>query len=144
MIKKALLVTMAFLNVALASFGKTNETSPSATALLNKELVPLYQDLVSGVAETNIVGRTLDLSLKLKVCYGEFLLFHDAQVVVDNTTKYHLIKWKYSKEDINAIKGRTNIKCHIKGRIIEVCRGNSTPYPYVKASIERIDAEEEE
>ena len=109
------------------------------TSQLNKGLKGLFHDVASGVAESNIVGRPIDVYLNLRLCSEKHLFFNDTQIVLDGKTTYQFITWQYDQADVEKVKGQKNITCHVKGHVIEVRRGATTPgMPYVVAQLEQI------
>ena len=123
---------------------ESNRETRAQKDLLNDALKGLYQDVVSGVAETNIVGRAIDAHLSLLMCSDKHLLFEDTQIVVDKETKYNFVMWKFSETEVAAVNGgRQGLRCQVKGRIIEVRRGETTPgMPYVVAQLVQIGADD--
>jgi hypothetical protein len=107
---------------------------------LNPDLLPIYENLIADGESTELVGKRLNLSLKLKYSSERHLLFSDTQVTVDNETKYYLIKWKFNPNDIEEILGKSDVKCTIQGRIIEVIKGAISPgMPYVVVELESVE-----
>jgi len=99
---------------------------------LNPALAPIYNSLMADDDSSNLVGTVLDLSLNLKHASEKYLLFYDTQIVVDQQTRYYLIKWKFSSDDIKAIQGKTDVTCRVKGKIIDVVQGATSPgMPYI-------------
>lgn len=108
------------------------EISESEISQLNPDLVPVYETLYEEYQSTNLVGTRLELTLKLKHADDRYLLFTDTQIVVDRETKYYLIKWKFKPEDAKSILGKSNIRCKVKGRIVKVINGRTSPgMPYI-------------
>ncbi len=129
---KAQIFFLTFLLIPLAVHGG-NE---SAVSELNSDLVPIYESLIADGQSTELVGKLLELTLHLTYSSERHLLFSDTQIVVDPETKYYLIKWKFGQNDIKAILGKSNVKCKVKGRIIEVIKGATSPgMPYVVAEL---------
>jgi hypothetical protein len=123
---------------------ESNLETSAQTVLLNDALKGLYQDVVSGVAETNIVGRAIDAHLSLLMCSDKHLLFEDTRIVVDKDTNYYFVEWKFNEAQVATARGgRLGLRCHVKGRIIEVRRGETTPgMPYVVAQLQQIGADD--
>ncbi len=129
---KAQIFFLTFLLIPLAVHGG----SESAVSELNPDLVPIYESLIADEQSTELVGKLLELTLQLKYSSERHLLFSDTQIIVDKDTKYYLIKWKFGQNDIKAILGKSNVKCKVKGRIIEVIKGATSPgMPYVVAEL---------
>ena len=106
----------------------------SVTAIqnLHHDLIHIYEKLNSDKQSQELVGTPLSLTLELKQSSEKKLLFHDTQVIIDEETKYYLIKWKFNPNDIEPIIGKANVTCRVKGRIIEVVKGPTNPgMPYV-------------
>lgn len=104
----------------------------SATSELNADLIPVYESLASREPSANLVGKRLKLTLTLKHASDRYLLFSDTLIVVDKETKYYLIKWKFDPEDVKALVGKSNVRCKVTGRIIEVIKGPTSPrMPYI-------------
>lgn len=119
----------------LSTFVKALAAPESAVSRLNPDLVPIYESLVTEGEGSKLVGKQLELSLSLKHASDRFLLFTDTQVVLDQNTKYYLIKWEYELNDIRELLGKTDVICKVKGRIVEVVSGERTsrmPYIIVK------------
>jgi len=67
---------------------------------------------------------------------GKHLLFSDTQIIVDDETKYYLVKWKFNPDDTRAILGKSDVRCKVQGRIVEVIKGSTSPgMPYVVAEL---------
>jgi hypothetical protein len=123
---KILLFILFFISVA------TYGGSLTATQNLHPDLIHIYEKLNSDKQSQELVGTPLSLSLELKHSSEKYLLFHDTQVIIDEVTKYYLIKWKFDPNDIEPIIGKANVTCRVKGKIIEVVKGPTTPgMPYV-------------
>lgn len=106
--------------------------SLSATQDLHPDLIPIYEKLNSDTQSQQLVDTPLNLTLKLKHSSEKYLLFHDTRIIIDEKTKYYLIKWKFNPQDIQPIIGKANVNCRVKGRIIDVVKGPTTPdMPYV-------------
>ena len=104
----------------------------SAVSELNPDLVPIYEGLIADGQSTELVGKLVEVTLQLKFSSEKYLLFLDTQIIVDTETKYYLIKWKFGQNAIKPILGKSNVKCKVKGRIIEVIKGATSPrMPYV-------------
>ena len=114
--------------VSVAAYGGPG----SAMSELNADLVPIYESLTKEERPTNLVGKRLKLTLNLKYASDRHLLFTDTQVVIDKHTKYYLIKWKFSPDDVKALVGKSNVRCKVNGRIVEVIKGPTSPgMPYI-------------
>jgi len=112
----------------------------SETQYLNPALVPIYKSLVANDEASNLEGTFLDLTLKLKHASEKHLLFYDTQIAVDQETRYYLIKWKFSMDDIKAILDKTNVTCRVKGKIVEVVKGATTPgMPYIVVELSGVE-----
>jgi len=112
----------------------------SAIAQLNSELVPIYESLMTEGQQADLVGKRLNLRLNLKHASDRFLLFTDTQVVLDKDTKYYLIKWKFRSNDVKDFLGKTNVICKVKGSIVEVVMGATSPrMPYVVVELISIE-----
>lgn len=122
--------------VSLAAYGG----SGSATSELNADLVPIYESLMKEERPTNLIGRRLNLTLTLKYASDRHLLFADTQVVVDKDTKYYLIKWKFRRDDVQALLGKSNVRCKVNGRIVEVIKGPTSPgMPYIVVELMSVE-----
>ena len=129
---KAQIYSLIFLLIPLA----VCSGNESAVSKLNPDLVPVYESLIADGQSTELVGKLLELTLQLKFSSEKYLLFSDTQIIVDAETKYYLIKWKFGQNAIKAILGKSNIKCKVNGRIIEVIKGATSPgMPYVVAEL---------
>ncbi len=129
---KAQIFFLIFLLIPLA----VRAGNESAVSKLNPDLVPIYESLIADGQSTELVGKLLELTLFLKFSSEKYLLFSDTQIIVDAETKYYMIKWKFGQNAIKAILGKSNIKCKVKGRIIEVIKGTTSPgMPYVVAEL---------
>jgi len=105
---------------------------PSATSQLHADLVPIYESLTSREPPANLVGKRLTLILTLKHASDRYLLFSDTLIVVDEKTRYYLIKWKFKPEDVASLAGKSNLKCKVTGKIIEAIKGPTSPrMPYI-------------
>ena len=125
---KTLSRILSVLLVSLAAYAGPG----SAISELNADLVPIYESLVKEERPTSLVGRRLNLTLTLKYASDRYLLFTDTQVVVDKDTKYYLVKWKFRPDDVKALLGKSNVKCKVNGRIVEVIKGPTSPgMPYI-------------
>lgn len=68
------------------------------------------------------------------------MLFFDTLIVIDEDTKNYLIKWKFDQDDIQALLGKSEVKCRVAGKIIEVIKGATSPgMPYVVAEVVRVE-----
>ena len=131
-IMKTLIVILTLIFLSTMTHGG-NESSVME---LNADLVPIYESLIADGQPTELIGKILELTLKLKFSSDKYLLFSDTQIMVDKNTKYYLIKWKYNPIDIKAIIGKSNIECKVKARIIEVVKGATSPnMPYIVAEL---------
>ena len=111
-----------------------------AIAGLHPGLVPIYESLIADGSSTALIGKSLELTFKLKFASEKYLLFWDTQITVDNQTKYYLIKWKFDPGDIEGILGMSNVECTIQGKIIEVVKGSTSPnMPYVIVEVESVE-----
>lgn len=127
---------LALVSISLLAHGD-NE---SAISELNVELVPIYESLIADGDSTELIGKHLDLSLNLKHASHRHLLFLDTQIVVDEYTKYYLVKWKFDPGDVEVLLGKSDIQCRVTGRIIEVIKGTTSPgMPYVVAELLRVE-----
>lgn len=118
----------------------TDGSSFSATQDLHPDLIPVYEKLNSDKHSPQLIDTPLNLTLKLKHASEKYLLFHGTQIIIDEKTKYYLIKWKFSPRDIAPFVGKANVMCRVKGRIIEVVKGPTTPgMPYVVVELLNVD-----
>jgi hypothetical protein len=125
---KAFRAILLFLSISLAA----HASPESEISQLNADLVPIYEMLIKDDRPTDLIGTRLQLTLHLRHADDRYLLFTDTQIVVDEVTKYYLIKWKFRPEDAKAIVGKSNIRCKVNGRIIEVINGPTSPrMPYI-------------
>ena len=133
---KSHVLSLAFFLITLAAHAGND----LAISGLNPDLLPIYESLVADGESTELVGRQLKLTLKLKFSSERYLLFSDTQITVDTETKYYLIKWKFDPNDIEDILGKSDVNCTIQGRIIEVIKGATSPgMPYVVAELESVE-----
>ena len=117
------------------------ETPPAdrQTAMLNADIRPIYHDVATGAADSNIVGRVLDAHLSLRFCSADHLLFNDTQILMEETTRYQFVRWQYSDAVVANVKGLTGVVCHVIGHIVDVKRGATTPrMPHVIAQLDQI------
>ncbi len=138
---KSMRILCALADIALLATGCASQKQEvdRATALLDNEIRPLYRDVANGTPATDIVGRTLDLSLDLRFCSEKHVLFKDTQVVVDEDTKYYFIKWTFDPAVVASLQGKKDVQCSVKGTITEVRRGETTPgMPHVIATLESV------
>lgn len=125
---KTLSSFLLFLLIPLGAYGEPE----SAISRLNPNLVPVYESLTKEGQPTGLVGKRLDLTLTLRHASDRYLLFNDTQIVVDKETRYYLIKWKFKPGDVESLLGKSNVKCKVSGRIVEVIKGPKTPrMPYI-------------
>jgi hypothetical protein len=109
------------------------------TALLDDQLKPLYRDVISGLPKTEIVGQKLDLTLDLRYCSEQSLLFNDTRVVIDEDTKYYFVEWQLNPGVLEPILGKRDAQCRVEGTIVEVRGGEVTSgMPYVVATLDSI------
>jgi len=109
-----------------------NAAPGSATSQLNADLIPVYESLTGRARPANLVGKRVKLTLTLKHASDRYLLFSDTLIVVDRETRYYLIKWKFKPEDVASLVGKSNVKCKVTGRIVEVIKGPTSPrMPYI-------------
>lgn len=121
-------ILVSFLLISVPAYGG-NE---SAVSRLNADLVPIYESLTAPGPATNLIGKRLELTLKLRHASDRYLLFTDTQIVVDKETRYYLMKWKFRPEDVKALLGKSNVMCKVKGTIVEVVKGPTSPrMPYL-------------
>ncbi|PLX98399.1 MAG: hypothetical protein C0624_14490 [Desulfuromonas sp.] len=133
---KILLFILVFIPVA--AYGE----NISATRNLHPDLIPIYETLTSDQQAQQLVGTSFVLTLNLKHASEKYLLFHDTQVIVDEVTKYYLIKWLFTPDDVKTIMGKADLPCRVKGRIIEVTKGATTPdMPYLAVKLLKVDLE---
>ena len=133
---KSLNLILTFLLIPVVS----HAGDESAISELNADLVPIYERLMEDGQPTDLLGKPLELTLNLKYSSDRQLLFSDTQVIVDKNTKYYLIKWKFSSNDIKAVSGKSNVRCKIKGRIVEVIKGATSPgMPYIVVELLTIE-----
>jgi hypothetical protein len=122
--------------VSLSAYGG----SGPAISELNADLVPIYESLMKEERPTNLVGKRLNLTLTLKYASDRHLLFTDTQVVVDKDTKYYLIKWKFRRDDVQLLLGKSNVRCKVNGRIVEVIKGPTSPgMPYIVVKLMSVE-----
>ena len=134
----ALLLVVGACSSAVAGDEAKKESYPS-TRVLNKSLLPLYESVVAGKPEAEIVGRTLDLSLTLRFSSEKHILFEDTRIIVDETTRYEFIKWEFDPAATAATVGKTGVQCRVTGKVERVERGAATPgMPYLIARLESI------
>ena len=133
---KALSPILIFLSISAAVYGEYE----SAISELNVDLVPIYEKLMTEGRPMDLVGKRLELSLNLKHSSNRLLLFTDTQVAIDKDTKYYLIKWKFKPNDVKALLGKSNVRCKVNGRIVEVIKGAVSPgMPYVVVELESVE-----
>ncbi len=133
---KTLSLILAFLLISVAAHGEYE----SAISELNADLVPIYESLMAEGQPTNLVGKYLKLTLDLKYSSDRHLLFTDTQIIVDKNTKYYLIKWQFRPNDVKVLFGKSNVRCKVNGRIVEVIKGASTPHmPYVVVELVSVE-----
>jgi hypothetical protein len=109
------------------------------TALLDDQLKPLYRDVTSGRPKSEIVGRKLDLTLDLRYCSEQSLLFNDTRIVIDEETKYYFVDWSFEPAALEPILGMRDIQCRVEGTIVDVLDGEVTAgMPYVVATLESV------
>lgn len=133
---KALTPILISLSISVAAYGEYE----SSISELNVDLVPIYEKLMTEDQPTDLVGQRLELNLNLKHSSDRLLLFTDTQVAIDKDTKYYLIKWKFKPNDVKAIFGKSNVRCKVNGRIVEVIKGPMSPgMPYVVVELESIE-----
>jgi hypothetical protein len=127
---------LVVLLVSLTAYGEGG----SAVSELNADLVPIYESLMKEGRPTNLIGKRLDLTLTLKYASDRHLLFTDTQVVVDKDTKYYLIKWKFRPDDVQALLGKSSVRCKVNGRIVEVIKGPTSPgMPYIVVELMSVE-----
>jgi hypothetical protein len=133
---KTLNSILIFLLISVDAFGEYE----SAISELNADLVPIYESLMTEGQSTDLVGKHLELNLNLKHSSDRYLLFTDTRIVLDKDTKYYLIKWKFRPNDVKALFGKSNVKCKVKGRIVEVIKGATSPrMPYVIVEVVSVE-----
>ena len=133
---KTLSLILTFLLISMATQGEDE----SAVSELNADLVSIYESLITEGQPTDLVGKPLKLTLNLKFSSDRHLLFSDTQIIVDKDTKYYLIKWKFRPEDIKALLGKSNVKCKVTGRIVEVIKGVTSPrMPYIVVELASVE-----
>jgi len=133
---KALIFQLIFFLLPLTA----HSGNTLASSNLNADLIPIYESLLTEGQPTELVGKLLELNLKLKFSSEAYLLFTDTQIIVDKDTKYYFIKWKFNPNDIKAIVGKSNVKCKVKARIIEVIKGATSPgMPYIVAELINVE-----
>jgi len=116
---KTLTLVLTFLLISVAAHGEYE----SAISELNADLVSIYESLMAEGQPTNLVGKSLKLTLNLKYSSDRHLLFTDTQIIIDKNTRYYLVKWKFRPNDVKALFGKSNVKCKVNGRIVEVIKG---------------------
>jgi hypothetical protein len=122
--------------VSLAAYGAPGP----AISELNADLVPIYESLMKEGRPTNLIGKRLNLTLTLKYASDRHLLFTDTQVVVDKDTKYYLVKWKFRPDDVQPLLGKSNVRCKVNGRIVEVIKGPTSPgMPYIVVELMSVE-----
>ena len=132
--------TLSSILILLLISVAANGEYESATAELNAGLLPIYEILMTEDQPVNLVGRRIALSLNLKHSSDRLLLFTDTRVAVDKDTKYYLIKWKFTLDDVKDLLGKSNVRCNVEGRIVEVFGGARSPgMPYVVVELESIE-----
>ena len=133
---KTLSLILTFLLISMAAHGGDE----SAVSELNADLVPIYESRMADGQPTDLVGKALILTLNLKYSSDRHLLFSDTQIIVDKDTKYYLIKWKFRPVDIKALLGKSNVKCKVTGRIVEVINGMTSPrMPYIVVELASVE-----
>lgn len=134
----ALLLAVGACSSSVAGDEARTESYPS-TRVLNKSPLPLYESVVAGKPEAEIVGRTLDLSLTLRFSSEKHIRFEDTWIIVDRATTYEFIKWEFDPAVTAATVGKTGVKCSVTGKVERVERGATTPgMPYLIARLESI------
>jgi hypothetical protein len=137
--RKSLKSRILILSILFASF-TVNAGNELAVTELSPDLLPVYESLVADSESTELVGKRLNLVLNLKFASEKYLLFSDTQIIVDDETKYYLIKWKFNADDVKEILGKSGVECTIQGTIIEVIKGPTSPgMPYVVAELESVE-----
>ncbi len=117
-----------------------NGGDENAISELNAALVPVYGRLLEDGKATDLIGKDLDLTLVLKYASDRHLLFSDTQIIVDRDTKYYLIKWKFRKSDVEDVIGKSNVKCRVRGTIVDVIKGATSPrMPYIVVELVTIE-----
>lgn len=112
----------------------------TATAELNHDLIPVYESLRAEGPSSDLVGKRLKLNLNLKYASDRHLLFTDTRIVIDSKTSYYMINWKFKPDDIKALIGRSNVRCTVTGRIVDVIKGPTSPrMPYIVVELESIE-----
>jgi hypothetical protein len=112
-----------------------------AISELDSGLLPVYESLLAEGDSAELIGKNLELSLDLKLSSDKYLLFSDTQVVVDDKTRYYLIKWQFKPDVVREILGKSDIDCKVSGRIIEVKKGATTPgMPYVVVELVGVES----
>jgi hypothetical protein len=133
---KTLSRILLLLFVSLGTYGGPG----SAISQLNADLMPIYESLMKEERPTNLVGKRLNLTLHLKYASDRHLLFTDTQVVIDKDTKYYLVKWKFKPDDVKALLGKSNVRCKVNGRIVEVIKGPTSPgMPYIVVELMSVE-----
>ena len=77
------------------------------TRLLSQDYIPIWSQFTRALLQ--LIGKSLELTFKLKFASEKYLLFWDTQITVDNQTKYYLIKWKFDPRDIEGNLGMSNV-----------------------------------
>lgn len=133
---KTLTLVLTFLLISVAAHGEYE----SAISELNADLVSIYESLMAEGQPTNLVGKSLKLTLNLKYSSDRHLLFTDTQIIIDKNTRYYLVKWKFRPNDVKALFGKSNVKCKVNGRIVEVIKGATSPHmPYVVVELVSVE-----
>lgn len=133
--KLNLLLSILFF-IPIATYGG----SVTATQDLHPNLVPIYEKLISDKQSQQLVGTPLNLDLKLKHSSKKYLLFHNTQIIIDEVTKYYLIRWAFKVTDVEAIIGKSDVVCRVKGKITEVVKGPTTPdMPYLVVELLNVE-----
>ena len=133
---KSIILLLILFFIPVATYGG----SLTATQGLHPDLLPIYEKLISDKQSQQLIGTPLNLNLKLKHSSEKYLLFHNTQIIIDEVTKYYLIKWVFNATDVEAIVGKSDVICRVQGKITELVKGPTTPgMPYVVVEILNVE-----
>lgn len=115
------------------------ENNHSATENLNPDLLPFYKKVTNGRG-SELIGKKINLTLKLKYDFRGSLLFSDTRIRVDNNTRYYFVKWNIPPEIKSNFTGKAGVYYDVKGRISDVVTGSFSGYmPYIVVDITSIN-----
>ena len=106
---------------------------------LDDGLVPIYERLIKSNDPNELVGERLELTLSLRHASDKRLLFNDTRIIIDEKTKYYFVMWRFDPKKVVEIIDKSDIKCKIEGRIVEVVKGGISPgMPYIIVEIDSV------